>query len=69
MGMIETYEDFRRLTDEEADKYVREAAQYAERTRVEAELFGAWVDKQQAKGRRDRLTFGDFVRETGVLRA
>jgi hypothetical protein len=38
------------------------------RTRREAELFAAWVEAQEANGRRDELTFGNFVRETGILR-
>jgi hypothetical protein len=42
-------------------------AEYAARAAKEAELFSAWVTKEQAEGRTEvTLTFGNFVIESGL---
>jgi len=50
-----------------AAKHVREAIEWDERKRTEAELFARWVIEQQKTGRTKKLTFGDFIRESDLF--
>jgi hypothetical protein len=50
-----------------AAKHAREAGDWAERKRQETELYAKWVIEKQGEGRTADLTFGDFVRESGLF--
>lgn len=54
--------------DRRSAKHVKEVVEWNHRTHTETLLFGQWVFEQQQKGRFEDLTFGNFVRETGLFR-
>ena len=50
------------------DKVEKAKLEY-ERVRAEVEHFKKWIERERAKGRPEHeLTFGNCVRETGVVR-
>jgi hypothetical protein len=61
--------DFKFAESARAAKHVREAIEWDERKRKETEMFAAWVIEQQTNGRTKKLTFGDFIRESGLFQS
>lgn len=61
--------NFKVADSKRAQKHAEESAYHARIKTQEMTVHVSWAMEQLANGRRDRLTFGDFVKETGIWRS
>jgi len=59
--------DFKFAEARRARKHVSEALEWADRKDEEASGHATWVIEQQKNGRTKKLTFGDYIRESGLF--